>query len=146
MPPRNSPRLTILELSNIVVTIRNAAKEDSEHNALVAYKFNEETDDNEVVCWVPAIPGHRFCIHIGYDGDSLPYRNAGLDVSVYIDGVGPVADTFVKPRDILKRIEQRAKGKPITVGEMEITGQELKNGYIRPLCFSLRQTVETGEL
>ncbi|KAG8737881.1 hypothetical protein FRC10_007567 [Ceratobasidium sp. 414] len=109
--------LAILELNDIVVTVGNAAKEDDKHNGLPGYEYDGQTEDNEVVCRAPCW--------------------------VYVDGVGPVVETFVEPRDIMKRIEQREKNKPITAGEMEMTGQVLKGGYIRPFCFSLRQTVET---
>ncbi|KAG9127780.1 hypothetical protein FRC07_009368 [Ceratobasidium sp. 392] len=145
MPGRSAhkiPSPATLELGDIVVAIGNAAKEDDKHDTLTGYDYDGQKEDDEVVCWVPAVPGHRFCIRVGYDGDSIPYPDAGLRALVYIDGVGPVARAFVEPADILKRIEQRAKNKPVTSGEMEMTGQEIGKKYIRPFCFSKRETIE----
>ncbi|KAG9094966.1 hypothetical protein FS749_011413 [Ceratobasidium sp. UAMH 11750] len=137
----SSPRFADLVLNNVVVSIGNASGDYSKHCALVAYEYTGVIPDGHAVCWVPAVPGHQFSIHVGYTGDSLPYPNAGFNVSVYIDGVGPVAESFFAPQDIMRRMKQRADSKPMML--CEITGRELSNGYIRPFCFSLRQTVET---
>ncbi|KAG9098746.1 hypothetical protein FRC07_010596 [Ceratobasidium sp. 392] len=134
-----------LELNNIVVTLGNAATDDSKHEALRSYEYNGPKDDNEVVCWVPVEPKSQFCVHIGYDGRSLPYPDAGLGAQIHIDGVGPLEATFVSPKDIQARIKQRTSRKKVTTGEMEMTGQEIGNGYIRPFYFSLRKTTESED-
>ncbi|KAG9109150.1 hypothetical protein FRC07_008361 [Ceratobasidium sp. 392] len=148
MPRPTTPKVSYpatLELSDIVVTLGNAARKEDDHEAMLSYEYTGPHDDNEAVCWVPAVPGSRFCIHVAYEGESLPYPpNVGLRAQAYIDGLGPVAWTFVPPEEILKRIQQLARRKPVTVGEREMTGYDMKNGYVQPLCFSLRQTAETG--
>jgi hypothetical protein len=54
-------------------------------------------------CCVPAVPGGRFRIHVGYEGFSIPHPNAGLYSEVYLDEVF-VTNSFVTPENILKRI------------------------------------------
>ncbi|KAG8726901.1 hypothetical protein FRC12_023002, partial [Ceratobasidium sp. 428] len=132
-----------LERDDIVVTIGNAAITNRSHKALLSSDFDGPTKNHQVACWILGHLDSRFCVHVGYDGDSLPYPGAGLAAEVFFDGT-LVTGTFVPNEKILDRIEQRAQNKPLTTGEMEMTGYEMKDGKtILPFCFSMRPTVET---
>ncbi|KAG9109085.1 hypothetical protein FRC07_008370, partial [Ceratobasidium sp. 392] len=132
-----------LELRDITVTIGNASNTSSTHEALDGYRYDGPVDDTEAICWMAIPPEGQFCIHIGYNGiRSPPFPNVGIQSEVYIDGIGPVCDAFMTPESIAKRLDQEARGKPITNGEIEMDGQILDGGIIRPLCFSERQTTD----
>ncbi|KAG8739679.1 hypothetical protein FRC10_005275 [Ceratobasidium sp. 414] len=146
MPPsRSKSSPAVLELHDILVTIATPAANDQEHEALDSCEYKGPTAENEVACLVPVLPGDRFCIHVGYGGVSPPHPNAGLQFQVYIDGLGPVCWGFVPPKLISERISQITKGKPVTVGDIELTGREMDDGSVRPFYFSIRKTTDKGE-
>ncbi|KAG8706681.1 hypothetical protein FRC08_000914 [Ceratobasidium sp. 394] len=142
--PCPEPSPAILELYDVVVTLATPSADDKKHNALDSYEYKGRTGKDEVACWVPVVPGSRFCIHVGYGGVSPPYPNAGLQFQVSIDGLGPLCSSFVSPKRIWKRIGQIAANKPVTAGDVELTGREMDNS-IRPFCFYIRQTTDKEE-
>ncbi|KAG8706682.1 hypothetical protein FRC08_000915 [Ceratobasidium sp. 394] len=142
--PHDDPPKAILDLRDIYVALGNAAADDDQHDALPGYRYDTPNQD-EIGCWVPAIAGDRFCIHVGYEGKSLPYPNAGLYFEVYLDGIGPLIWSFVDSQTIQGRVNQAKRKKWITIGDVELTGRELPNGTFRPFHFSLRQTMEAGD-
>ncbi|KAG8717334.1 hypothetical protein FRC08_007667 [Ceratobasidium sp. 394] len=144
-PSRSKPSPAVLELHDILVAVGTPATDDEEHDTLDSYEYKGPTSKNEAACWVPVLPGSRFCVHVGYDGVSPPYPDAGLQFQVYIDGLGPVSWGFVPPTLISERISQITNDKPVTVGDIELTGREMEDGSVRPFCFSIRQTTDKDE-
>ncbi|KAG8717335.1 hypothetical protein FRC08_007668 [Ceratobasidium sp. 394] len=141
--PEPSP--AILELHDIVVTLATPSADDKKHNALESYEYKGRTSKDEVACWVPVVPGSRFCVHVAYNGVSPPQPNAGLQFQVFMDGRGPVWWAYVPPTLVAGRVRQIVENKEITVGDVELTGREIEGGLIQHFCFSIRQTTDNGE-
>ncbi|KAG9087585.1 hypothetical protein FS749_002832 [Ceratobasidium sp. UAMH 11750] len=141
--PHDDPPKAILDSRDICVALGNAAADNDQHDALPGYRYDTPNQD-EIGCWVPANVGDRFCIHVGYEGKSLPYPNAGLYFEVHLDGLAMLW-SFVDPQTMLDRINQVNRKKRITTGDVEITGDELPDNTLRPLRFSVRQTTEAGD-
>ncbi|QRV92635.1 hypothetical protein RhiJN_20653 [Ceratobasidium sp. AG-Ba] len=144
-PEGSSP--AIMEQSDIIVTLATYSKKDHEHVPLPSYEYQgDDIYKNEVACWVPVpIVRRRFCIHVAYEGKTLPYPGAGLMATVYIDGDGgSKTQTYIPPEDILQRINAIKKGEPRETGEMELRGRESDDGNIRPFNFGPRETTADG--
>ncbi|QRV77819.1 hypothetical protein RhiJN_05834 [Ceratobasidium sp. AG-Ba] len=144
-PEGSSP--AIMEQRDIIVTLATYSKKDHGHAPLSSYEYRgDDVGKNEVACWVPVpIVRRRFCVHVAYEGKSLPCPGAGLMAAVYIDGdAGSETRTYIPAEDILKRIEAIKKGKPRETGEMELRGRESDDGTIRPFTFEPRETTADG--
>ncbi|QRV92693.1 hypothetical protein RhiJN_20711 [Ceratobasidium sp. AG-Ba] len=131
----------ILKLHGVVVAIGDAQEDD---NTLPGYRLVEDQDTKVAKCWVPAIPGSSFCIHVAYEGTSLPFPDARLFFEVYLDGI-EMFSSAIESETLLARIRQIKKGQEITEGDLEVEGHSLPDGRIQPFCFSLRPTSEKDD-
>ncbi|KAF8593795.1 hypothetical protein BDV93DRAFT_582425 [Ceratobasidium sp. AG-I] len=71
-----------LEYDDLCVAVGNAGEDDDQ--LLPAYNITK--GDMSVECWIPAVPGSRFCIHLKYNGKPASKRGLWLKDNIYLDG------------------------------------------------------------
>ncbi|QRV80759.1 hypothetical protein RhiJN_13142 [Ceratobasidium sp. AG-Ba] len=98
-------------------------------------------------CWVALKVKERFSVHVGFDGVSVPYPNAGgLVATVFFDGVR-VSDAFIAADSITRRVLELRELTATTDdvwGATEICGSPGDEGMMGRFTFEHRDTAANG--
>ncbi|KAF8598306.1 hypothetical protein BDV93DRAFT_512626 [Ceratobasidium sp. AG-I] len=111
-----------LEYQNLCVAIGTAG--EGHDQLLTAY--NQTEGNRRADCWIPAVPGSPFCIHLGYNGNPAAKRGLGLKAKIYLDNL------------LVEIIFMPIKARKIC-NEIEVTGVELDGLMELPFRFDRRE-------